>query len=396
MFTAKHVHEVVEKNKQEIIDCLTEIVQTPSVTTDEVAVSKVFCKWIEKAGIKAEVHGISPEHPNVLGEWFGSTPGKRFIFNGHMDTFPPVEGDSGLYGPFSGKIVDGYLYGRGASDMKGGDCAALMAVTMLKRMGFDPKGSILLSYMCDEEIGGRYGVKWLVKQNLLNGDFGICMEPTDGKVLVAHSGIYRVEFTYRAPAAASYRDHPTKNALEKAIIAIQALYDYRNEVVRKKTDPHFDCPSLSITTLHAGLATNVHASQAKFSIDYRMIPGETHESVGKDIFGILDALKDKDPEMDYSYELISDRPVLQVPIDSDIVKACCEAYKEVTGKEATIYRRHGGSDAATIYGYNGIQMPNWGAANDTNEPTRPNEKINLKDYLDSVEYYMLTLIKMMG
>lgn len=396
MYTAAQIHEFVEKNKQEAIDCLKEIVQTPSVTEDEVAISKVFCKWIKQAGLEPEIHGIAPEHPNVLGEWFGSQPGKRFIFNGHMDTFPPVEGDPGLYGPFSGKIVDGYLYGRGSSDMKGGDAAALMAVTLLKRMGFDPKGSVLLSYMCDEEIGGRYGVKWLVKQNLLNGDFGICMEPTSGKVLVAHSGIYRIFFTYTAPAASSYRDHPTKNALEKSITAINALYQYRDQVVRKKTDPYFDCPSLSITTLHAGLATNVHASQSRFSIDYRLVPGETHESVGKEIFGILDALKVQDPEMEYTYEIISDRPVLEVPEDSEIVKACCEAYQEVTGKTAELYHRHGGSDAATIYGYNGIQMPNWGAANDTDEPTKPNEKINLKDYLQSIEYYMLTVVKMMG
>ena len=395
MFTVEKIHEMVRNCEQEALDCLVEILQTPSVTEDEVAISKVFCKWIEKAGIKPEIHGISPEHPNVFGEWFGSKPGKRFIFNGHMDTFPPTEGDPGLYGPFSGKIADGYVYGRGAADMKGGDAAALMAVTLLKRMGFDPKGSILLSYMCDEEIGGRYGVKWLVKQELLNGDFGICMEPTRGKVLVGHSGIYRIWFTYTSEAASSFREHPTKNALEKSIIAINALHSYREEV-RKKTDPHYGCASLSITTLHAGQATNVHASQSRFSIDYRLIPGETHESVGKEIFGILDALKAADPEMDYTYEVISDRPVLDIPEDSDIVKACCEAYEEVTGKKAELYRRHGGSDAATIFGHNGILMPNWGAGNDVSEATTPNEKISIEDYLQSIEYYMLTLVKMMG
>ena len=395
MITAAQVHDVVEQNRQEIIDCLVELIQTPSTTEDEVEISKVFCKWIEKAGIKPEIHGISEEHPNVFGEWFGTTPGKRFIFNGHMDTFPPVEGDPGLYGPYSGKIVDGYLYGRGTVDMKGGDAAALMAVTLLKRMGFDPKGSVLLSFMCDEEIGGRYGSKWLVKQELLNGDFGICMEPTYNKVMVAHSGIYRMWITYTAPAAPSAREHPSKNALEKSILAINELYKYR-EIVRKRTDPHFDCASISITTLHAGKATNVHAAQSKFSIDYRLIPGETHDKIGAEIFGILDALKEKDPEMEYSVEVISDRPVLDVPEDADITKACCEAYSEVTGKPAEIYRRHGGSDAATIQGYNGILMPNWGPGDCFEEATTANEKIRVDEYLQAVEYYMLAVVKMMS
>ncbi len=395
MISKTQVHKIVENNRQEIIDCLVELIQTPSITGDEVPISKVISKWITKAGIDPQIHGISPEHPNVFGEWYGTKKGKRFIFNGHMDTFPPIDDDLGLYGPFSGKIVDGYIYGRGAADMKGGNAAALMAVTLLKRMDFDPKGSILLSYMCDEEIGGRYGVKWAVKQDLLNGDFGICMEPTGGKILVSHSGIFRLFIIYTSEAYHSAKDHPTKNALEKAIIAINSLYNYRNNVVRKKIDPFFVKPSLSITTINAGNASNVHASHAKFSIDYRMIPGETHDSVGKDIFSILDRLKEKDPEMEYSYEMISDRPVLQVPENSTIVKVCCESYEDATGKPAELYYRHGGSDAATIQEYNGIEMPNWGAADDS-EIALPNEKINVEDYIKSVEYYMLALIKIMG
>lgn len=395
MFAAKEIHRVVEESRQEIIDCLVELLQTPSMTGEEVPISKVFCKWIERAGIQPVVHGISPEHPNVFGEWFGSRPGKRFIFNGHMDTFPPTEGDPGIYGPFSGKVTDTHIYGRGAADMKGGDAAALMAVTLLKRMGFDPRGSILLSYMCDEEIGGRYGVKWLVKQELLNGDFGICMEPTRGKILVGHSGIYRAWITYTAPAESSSREHSSKNALEKSVIAINALYAHREEV-RSHKDPYYDCASLSITTLHAGNATNVHAAQSRFSIDYRLVPGQTHAGVEKEIRDILDGLKASDPEMDYSIEVISDRPVFDIPEDSDIIRACCAAYEEVTGQPAELLRRHGGSDAATIFGHNGILMPNWGAGDEYNEGTKPNEKISITNYLQSVEYYILTLVKLMG
>ena len=395
MFTAKEIHQTVEQARQECIDCLVELLQTPSMTGEEVLVSEVFCKWIEKAGLEPAIHGVSPEHPNVLAEWFGSLPGKRFIFNGHMDTFPPTEGDPGLYGPFSGKVTDTHIYGRGAADMKGGDAAALMAVTLLKRMGFDPRGSILLSYMCDEEIGGWYGVKWLVQQELLNGDCGICMEPTRGKILVGHSGIYRAWITYTAPAESSSREHSSKNALEKSVIAINALYAHR-AVVRSRKDPYYDCASLSVTTLHAGNATNVHASQSRFSIDYRMVPGQTHAQVEQEIRDILDALRASDPEMDYSIKVISDRPVLDIPEDSDIVRACREAYEEVTGRPAQLLHRHGGSDAATIFGHNGILMPNWGAGDEYNEGTKPNEKISIVDYLRSIEYYMLTLVKMMS
>lgn len=394
-FQAAEIHRFVQENREEAIDCLRELLATPSNSGEEVAVSKVFCRWIERAGLEPTVVGISEEHPNVLAEWFGSNPGKRFVFNGHMDTFPPTDGDEGTYGPYSGMVADNAVYGRGASDMKGGDAAALMAVAFLKRMGFDPKGSVLLSYLCDEELGGRYGSKWLAPRGYLDGDFGICMEQTDSRILIGHSGMFRIYVIYHAPAQHSARPHTKKNALEKAVIAINALYTYRDQVVRKKKDPIYESSSLEITMMNAGAAPNVHAAEARFAIDYRMIPSETLEEVSRAIFGILDALKMADPDMDYEYELISDRPGLSVDEKSDIVRACKEAYEKVTGKPAEVFYRHGGSDAATIQKFNNIPMPNWCFAV-TAYVGLPDERFDIDDYLLNIEAYMLTLVKLMG
>ena len=110
-FQAAEIHRFVQENREEAIDCLRELLATPSNSGEEVAVSKVFCRWIERAGLEPTVVGISEEHPNVLAEWFGSNPGKRFVFNGHMDTFPPTDGDEGTYGPYSGMVADNAVYG---------------------------------------------------------------------------------------------------------------------------------------------------------------------------------------------------------------------------------------------------------------------------------------------
>ncbi len=79
------------------------------------------------------------------------------------------------------------------------------------------------------------------------------------------------------------RPHTKKNALEKAVIAINALYTYRDQVVRKKKDPIYESSSLEITMMNAGAAPNVHAAEARFAIDYRMIPSETLEEVSRAI-----------------------------------------------------------------------------------------------------------------
>lgn len=116
----------------------------------------------------------------------------------------------------------------------------------------------------------------------------------------------------------------------------------------------------------------------------------------------MDRLKERYPEIDmnYTWEIISDRPFLDVPSDSPIVKAAAAAYEEITGKSAVLFKRHGGSDGATIQAHNGIHLPNWGAAALSGEgeffAAQPKERISVADYLESVKYYMLTVVKLMG
>ncbi|NBI67909.1 M20 family peptidase [Pseudoflavonifractor sp. 60] len=395
MLTRERIHETVEMYRQEAIDCLVELVQTPSTTGDEVAISKVFCKWLEKAGLEPKVVGCAPEHPNVIAEWSGTQPGKKFQFNGHMDAYPPCDGDFGLYGPYSGKVADGYIYGRGASDMKGGDAAALMAVTFLKRAGFDPKGSIEVSYMCDEENGSTYGVKWLLENGYLKGDFGICMEPTHGQLLIGQSGIYRITVTYTGTPASTYRPHPTMDSLEKAHLALSEIYKLSHEIESRKV-PYYGSPSLEVSTFHSGKAFNTFSTVSTFSIDRRMVPGETMESCEAEIRAVLDKLKNQYPEMDYELKQFSDRPAMEISEDDSFIQTVRQAMEEVTGKPVELYRRHGGSDGANINAAYGTPFPNIGAADDLNEPAKADEKIPIEDYLRSIEYYMLSVVRMLG
>lgn len=404
MITPEQICKVVDENREEAIRCLQEIVQTPSPTGEELAVSRVFTKWIEDCGMKVEQYACEPDRPNLIAEWRGTQPGKRFIFNGHMDVFPPTAGDDGWYGPWSGKIEDGYMYGRGTVDMKGGDCAALMAVRLLRRMGFDPKGSVVLSYMVDEENGGWKGVKYLISQGLLKGDFGICMEPTNGRVLNQHRGRLAYKFIYRAQAHHASTPHPSTDALKKAVTAINRLYALDDSLRGPVDEFGFATRCLSVTVLNAGNTGNVQPSYAEFIVDRRVGMDEDWDKVKKQIFDIFDDLKAKDPEYDYTYELISDRPLLKVPADHSFIAACLKSYEQIMGKPGKMYTRSGGSDAASLNNAYGIAMPNWGAAPDFNDKGEadaygsgtPNERLDLEQYLNSIKYYMMTVVNTMS
>lgn len=400
MITPEEICTLVEENRDEAIRCLQEIVQTPSVTGNELEVSQVFAKWIEDCGLIVERYAAKDNRPNLIAQWAGSKPGKRFIFNGHMDVFPPTAGDDGWYGPWSGKIVDGYLYGRGSVDMKGGDCAALMAVRLLRKIGFDPKGSIVLSYMVDEENGGWHGVKYLISKGLLKGDFGICMEPTNGRILNQHRGRLALKFTYTAEPHHASTPHPSTDALKKAVTAINRLYELDASLAGPVDEFNMPTRCLSVTVLNAGNTANVQPSYAQFIVDRRVDMNEDWDQVKKQILDIFEDLKANDPEYEYTCELLSDRPPLRVPADDPFIGICLKSYEQIMKKPGKIYTRSGGSDAASLNVAYGLAMPNWGAAPDFDDEGKGdpygsgtvNERLNIQSYLDSIKYYMMTVV----
>ena len=393
--TPEAIEKAVEANREKIIACLVELVQTPSVTGDEVPVSRIFRKYLQELGLEVKTYEAEPDRPNLLAEWFGKEKGPRFIFNGHMDVFPPVESDPGMYGPWSGKVVDGKIYGRGTGDMKGGDCAAIMAVKILKELGFEPKGSVLLSFMCDEENGSRLGAKYLISKHLLDGDYGICMEPTDCQILTHHGGIYRAFYTYTSEGCHSHAPHPTESAIEKMHKAISAVMELAEEI-NKRPNPLYAPPSLSVTTAHAGTATNLHASKATFSVDRRYIMGETIESVQKEIADVLDALKREDPQMEYTVEVQSDRPTLTVPEDSKMVTTMAKAWEDIMHKPCHFRYCQGGTDAASIVKSNGMHMVVCGPTDGLVMAGNANECVEIEDLLSMVKIYALTVARLLN
>ncbi|MBU5628049.1 M20/M25/M40 family metallo-hydrolase [Oscillibacter sp. MSJ-2] len=392
-FTPTVIDNYVESNRDEAIACLVEAVQIPSVTGDELAFSKVLKRRMEENGLTVETDAEVEGRPNLLADWQGTRPGKRFVFNGHMDVFPPDTVDPGPFGPWAGTISDGWLFGRGAADMKSGDCAALMAVAFLRRMGFDPKGSVLLSYMVDEENGGTHGVQYLLKKNKLQGDFGICMDCSAGKLLVTHGGGIRASCTYTSEPRHSSIRYPGKNALRKAAVAINELYKIDDRLGTVYPE-NFDQPCMSINLLHAGTAANVHPAQATFTIDRRLVPGEDRYAALKEITDTLDRLKEDDAEFDYQFEISSMSPYLDIPEDDPFIQLLQKSYEQIMGKPVEIFRRAGGSDASFIRESTGMPIPNFGVAEDRGEggSGRPDERVNVQGYLDFIKVYMMAVV----
>ncbi len=127
-------------------------------------------RLLTEAGCDAQIVGRSPDRPNLIARLQGRGDAPPLLLQGHVDVVP-ADPREWQHPPFEGKIVDGYVWGRGALDMKGGVAMMLTAILRAKAESLPLPGDVILALVSDEERGGEYGARYLVESqgHLLEG-----------------------------------------------------------------------------------------------------------------------------------------------------------------------------------------------------------------------------------
>ena len=122
------------------------------------------------AGFETKILAKNPKRPNLITHLTGQGKTTPILLYGHVDVVT-VENQIWKYPPFEGKITEGYLWGRGTLDMKGGVAMMVSALLRAKAENLTPPGDIVLAIVCDEEQGSEYGAKYLIENhsNLFKG-----------------------------------------------------------------------------------------------------------------------------------------------------------------------------------------------------------------------------------
>jgi acetylornithine deacetylase/succinyl-diaminopimelate desuccinylase-like protein len=119
---------------------------------------------LEEAGVETEVYAREPGRPNLVARLPGKEDGRPLLLQGHVDVVTTA-GQKWQRPPFSGDLVDGYVWGRGAVDMKGGVAMLISAFLRAAAGEIAPSRDLLLVVLCDEEAGGDFGAKFLVEEH---------------------------------------------------------------------------------------------------------------------------------------------------------------------------------------------------------------------------------------
>jgi acetylornithine deacetylase/succinyl-diaminopimelate desuccinylase-like protein len=119
---------------------------------------------LEVADVPCEVYAADPDRPNLVARLGGRGDAPPLLLQGHLDVVPTT-GQQWTRDPFGGDIVDGWLWGRGTLDMKGGLAMFTDAVVRWATGDEPPPGDVILCALADEEASGRFGAQFLVEQH---------------------------------------------------------------------------------------------------------------------------------------------------------------------------------------------------------------------------------------
>ena len=190
--------------------------------------------YLHEAGLETELLGASEERPNLVADLEGGEDGPTLCYLGHVDTVL-ADPSEWTHDPWSGDLVDGFLWGRGALDMKSQVAAEAVAAATLARQGWRPvRGRLKLVFLVDEETGGELGAQWLTSTHperarcdmLLNEGGGEAFEYGGRRrygVCCAEKGIFRFTLTARGAAGHASIPKTGDNALLKLGPVLQKI-----------------------------------------------------------------------------------------------------------------------------------------------------------------------------
>jgi acetylornithine deacetylase/succinyl-diaminopimelate desuccinylase-like protein len=391
-------------------DCIRicqELIRIPSVNYgegkgDEQAVAEYVARSLQEVGIESTLLESAPGRVNVIAHIEGkdvSRPG--LVLHGHIDVVP-ANADDWSCDPFSGEIREGYVWGRGAVDMKDMDAMMLAVVRMWARKGYKPSRKILLVFFADEEAGSLFGSRWMVKQHpdIFSGYSeavsevgGFSLTITGGHRLYlvegAQKGIQWMKLTAKGSAGHGSFINPD-NAVTKLSEAVGRIGRYEwpqretktggrffrkiAELVGEKYDSSNVRPLLrhiggaakmigatiqntaNPTMLEAGYKANVIPGSASAVIDGRFLPAYEEE--------LVETIKKLAGE-DIEVELLVRDIALEVDFEGPLVEAMCASIAKYDPEGIPVpYLMSGGTDNKALselgirgYGFSPVRLP---------------------------------------
>ncbi len=313
----------------------------------ETAIARYAADFLVRAGLKANVIEIGPGRANTVGLLQGRAPGKTLMFNGHLDTV----GVAGMEDPFSARIQNGLLYGRGAEDMKGGVAAMLVAAETLAREGL-PNGALMVAAVADEELesaGTRAILEDLEKRRTLpRCDAAIVTEPTALRVVTAHKGFGWAEIHTEGRAAHGSRPEEGCDAIVFMGRVLGEIERLNSRLAKTPGHPLLGHGSIHASLIAGGQELSSYPAECRLSLERRFIPDEDVLTLDNELREIITRLAARDSRFRARHSLGYTASALETPRDSAIAQTLLRSARRAIGPDVPFGVQSFWTDAALL------------------------------------------------
>ena len=413
MSWADRINTAIDDRKEEIVDFAFRLVKQLSETPpgNETNVAEVIQAQAKHWGLPAaEVIEVKENRPNLIFTLGGRGAGPSLVLNGHTDTKPIGDATQwSVVDPYSPSIVDGKLYGRGSTDMKGAVAAMLASAMAVHQSGADFSGKLILALTADEEGGSAFGAKALIDHGF-QADSMIIAEPsgieTDfDSIGIACRGAVLGKVVVRGTQMHSSLSEQ-KGCINASVEMARVLVEFA-ENLKKHLDYKYHPLYPNGPTINPGVMVNggvyygVVPGVASFNFDLRVIPGMSLEGIQRDINEFLRQLSHKNTEL--HAELVLEKepnnwaPPVEISSGHSLVKACTEATREVLGFAPRLVGAPFGTDGV-FFVKAGLKMdiiPSFGPGL-IKLAHGPDEYIHVQSIIDAAKIFAFASLNYLG
>jgi succinyl-diaminopimelate desuccinylase len=318
--------------------------QCASIIIDEAEKHSLKVETVN--GEKGAKDGLS--RPNVIVT-LDSGSDTTLLLESHFDIVPPGAGWS--YSPFKLTIEDGKAYGRGTADNKAGIAAAMGALRQLSKEELDINLKLVAGV--DEEIGGRYGVDYVMSDCGLKGDAALIVDAGPESLFLGASGIIWGKILVNGKQGHAGYPFKAQNAIDEAIKLISEFENYKKMVEEKQSvlfaptgsPKKFVWGRYSVTMIKAGEKENVIPGTCEFRFDRRLLPEESVEMAEKELRKFFQTAIEK-TGVEGSLELTNKQQGYHTPKDLVFVQTIAENIKKTTSQSLPFAAELGGNDGS--------------------------------------------------
>lgn len=292
-------------------------------------------EYLRSLGLKTELLDFLPNRPNLFAEYKVNDKGKKFLFDGHLDTVPVGNSSLWTVDPFSGTLKEGKIFGRGAADMKGSIAAFVHALETLIDSGVELNGSVHMLLTSDEEISAL-GTREFLKKGY-SADASIVGEPSCLEVNVAHKGVARWRLKTLGKSTHASTPEEGVNAIYKMAKVLNELEKLaKSYSMSSRQHPLLGKPTLNVGTIVGGTKDNIVPDFCEITIDRRLLPGDRVEEVEREFNQLLSRLASDDPSLKFELKLYHSHNPAETPPNHPFVILANLCVEKVLGERRPV------------------------------------------------------------